>query len=55
VTIRTQAQRGQSGVAIGTDFHSKIVRLNVGEYGGKLVCQKGAPPACGNAAVEMMA
>lgn len=29
-------------VALGTDFPSKIVRLNVNEYGGKLVCQKGA-------------
>ena len=29
-------------VALGTDFPSKIIRLNVNEYGGKLVCQKGA-------------
>ena len=29
-------------VCLGTDFPSKIVRLNVQEYGGKLVCQKGA-------------
>lgn len=29
-------------MALGTDFPSKIVRLNVNEYGGKLVCQKGA-------------
>lgn len=29
-------------VALGTDFPSKIVRLNVQEYGGKIVCQKGA-------------
>lgn len=29
-------------VALGTDFPSKIVRLNVEEYGGKIVCQKGA-------------
>ena len=29
-------------VALGTDFPSKIVRLNVDEYGGKIVCQKGA-------------
>jgi Mitochondrial biogenesis AIM24 len=29
-------------VALGTDFPSKIVRLNVHEYGGKLICQKGA-------------
>lgn len=34
---------GTSGiVALGTDFPSKIIRLNVDEYGGKLVCQKGA-------------
>jgi len=29
-------------VALGTDFPSKILRLNVAEYGGKIVCQKGA-------------
>jgi hypothetical protein len=29
-------------VALGTEFPSKIIRLNVEEYGGKLVCQKGA-------------
>jgi uncharacterized protein (AIM24 family) len=29
-------------VALGTDFPSKIVRLNVEDYGGKIVCQKGA-------------
>lgn len=29
-------------VALGTDFPAKIVRLNVDDYGGKLVCQKGA-------------
>jgi uncharacterized protein (TIGR00266 family) len=29
-------------VALGTDFPSKIIRLNVSEYGGKLICQKGA-------------
>lgn len=29
-------------VALGTDFPSKIVRLNVPEYGGKITCQKGA-------------
>jgi uncharacterized protein (AIM24 family) len=29
-------------VALGTDFPSKIIRLNVDDYGGKIVCQKGA-------------
>ena len=29
-------------VGLGTDFPSKIVRLNLDEYGGKIVCQKGA-------------
>ena len=29
-------------VALGTDFPSKILRLNLEEYGGKIVCQKGA-------------
>ena len=37
---------GSSGnygyVALGTDFPSKIVRLNLEEYGGKIICQKGA-------------
>jgi hypothetical protein len=34
---------GASGiVALGTNFPSKILRLNVAKYGGKLVCQKGA-------------
>ncbi len=29
-------------VALGTDFPSKIVRVSLEEYGGKIVCQKGA-------------
>ncbi|KAL7436852.1 hypothetical protein ACHAXH_005088 [Discostella pseudostelligera] len=29
-------------VALGTDFPSKIVRLPLEEYGGKIICQKGA-------------
>ena len=29
-------------VALGTDFPSKILRLSVPDYGGKLICQKGA-------------
>ena len=34
---------GQFGyVALGTDFPSKIVRISLQEYGGKIVCQKGA-------------
>jgi uncharacterized protein (AIM24 family) len=33
-------------VALGTDFPSKILRLNVDEYGGKIVCQKGALLCC---------
>jgi uncharacterized protein (TIGR00266 family) len=35
-----QGTRGY--VALGTDFPSKIIRLRVEDYGGKLVCQKGA-------------
>ena len=35
-------QTGKGLVALGTDFPSKIVRLNVNEYGGKIICQKGA-------------
>jgi len=36
-------QAGTTGlVCLGTDFPSKILRLNVSEYGGKIVCQKGA-------------
>jgi uncharacterized protein (AIM24 family) len=38
-----QGPEGTTGyVALGTDFPSKIVRLNVNDYGGKLICQKGA-------------
>ena len=38
-----EGEAGTHGeVALGTDFPSKIIRLNVEEYGGKLVCQKGA-------------
>mmetsp|Transcript_6633 Transcript_6633/g.16533 ORF Transcript_6633/g.16533 Transcript_6633/m.16533 type:complete len:350 (+) Transcript_6633:157-1206(+) len=33
-------------VALGTDFPAKILRLNVEEYGGKLVCQQGALLCC---------
>lgn len=33
-------------VALGTDFPSKILRLNVDEYGGKIVCQQGALLCC---------
>lgn len=33
-------RKGQ--VALGTDFPSKIMRLSLEEYGGKIVCQKGA-------------
>ena len=32
----------QGEVALGTDFPSKIMRINLEEYGGKVVCQKGA-------------
>jgi uncharacterized protein (AIM24 family) len=38
-----QGEPGTKGtVALGTDFPSKIMRLNLEEYGGKVVCQKGA-------------
>jgi len=38
-----EGQEGTKGtVGLGTDFPSKIVRLNLEEYGGKIVCQKGA-------------
>lgn len=38
-----EGEPGTKGVvALGTDFPSKIIRLNVDEYGGKLVCQKSA-------------
>ena len=37
---------GSSGpfgyVTLGTDFPSKIVRVNLQQYGGKILCQKGA-------------
>eukprot|EP00523_Entomoneis_sp_CCMP467_P008890 CAMPEP_0168737582 /NCGR_PEP_ID=MMETSP0724-20121128/10470_1 /TAXON_ID=265536 /ORGANISM="Amphiprora sp., Strain CCMP467" /LENGTH=341 /DNA_ID=CAMNT_0008784855 /DNA_START=124 /DNA_END=1149 /DNA_ORIENTATION=- len=38
----TRDDGGTGQVALGTDFPSKIVRLNVAEYGGKVTCQKGA-------------
>lgn len=38
-----EGPEGTTGtVALGTDFPSKILRLNLGEYGGKIVCQKSA-------------
>jgi uncharacterized protein (AIM24 family) len=44
--ITDYTYRGSPGtygtVALGTDFPSKIIRLNVNEYGNKLICQKGA-------------
>ena len=40
---RYEGESGTTGlVALGTDFPSKIVRLNVNQYGGKIVAQKGA-------------
>ena len=40
---RYEGEPGTTGlVALGTDFPSKIVRLNVNQYGGKIVAQKGA-------------
>jgi uncharacterized protein (AIM24 family) len=38
----TYSGDGVGYVALGTDFPSKIIRLNVDDYGGKIVCQKGA-------------
>lgn len=38
-----EGEPGSKGVvALGTDFPSKIIRLNVEEYGGKIVAQKSA-------------
>lgn len=46
VFISDYTYTGESGtrglVALGTDFPSKIIRLNPNQYGGKIVCQKGA-------------
>jgi len=46
VFISDYSYHGPAGtkglVCLGTDFPSKIVKLNVQDYGGKLVCQKGA-------------
>lgn len=42
-----EGEAGTTGtVALGTDFPSRIIRLNVEEYGGKLVCQQGALLCC---------
>lgn len=46
IFISDYTYKGEPGtvghVALGTDFPSKIIRLNVEDYGGKIVCQKGA-------------
>lgn len=46
IFISDYSYKGQEGtfglVCLGTDFPSKILRLSVDEYGGKIVCQKGA-------------
>jgi hypothetical protein len=46
VFISDYSYKGEEGtnglVCLGTDFPSKILRLNVDEYGGKIICQKGA-------------
>jgi uncharacterized protein (TIGR00266 family) len=40
---RYTGEEGTSGmVCLGTDFPSKVLRLNLEEYGGKIVAQKGA-------------
>ena len=38
----TGPENTKGTVAFGTDFPSKIMRLNVDQYGGKIVCQQGA-------------
>mmetsp|Transcript_15499 Transcript_15499/g.31717 ORF Transcript_15499/g.31717 Transcript_15499/m.31717 type:complete len:375 (-) Transcript_15499:149-1273(-) len=46
IFISDYSYDGSSGpygyVALGTDFPSKIVRINLEEYGGKVICQQGA-------------
>ena len=42
VTTLTRVNRAWAQLPWVLIFPSKIVRLNVNEYGGKLVCQKGA-------------
>lgn len=38
-----KGEPGTSGlVCLGTDFPSKILRLNIHDYGDKIICQKGA-------------
>ena len=39
-------------VCLGTDFYSKVIRLNLQDYGGSLVCQRGAFLA-GSAGLEI--
>jgi len=42
-----QGPDGTKGmVALGTDFPSKIIKLNLEDYGGKIVAQKGALLCC---------
>ena len=38
----TYVGNSKGKVALGTDFPSKIIRLNVDQYHGKIVCQQGA-------------
>mmetsp|Transcript_9938 Transcript_9938/g.14045 ORF Transcript_9938/g.14045 Transcript_9938/m.14045 type:complete len:519 (+) Transcript_9938:49-1605(+) len=37
-----QPQQQQGSVALGTDFPSKIIKLSLNDYDGKLICQRGA-------------
>ena len=38
----TGPENTKGEVALGTDFPSKILRISLEEYGGKVICQKGA-------------
>ena len=41
--FKYEGEKGTTGtVALGTEYPSKIIRISVRDYGGALVCQKGA-------------
>ena len=37
-----EGEHGQGTVGLGTDFPSKILRFSLEDYGGSIICQRGA-------------
>lgn len=42
IDYRYTGEGGHGTVCLGTEYPSKIMKLNLGDYGGSLICQKGA-------------